>query len=1273
MPLWGSHFGFWTRNAAPRFAGGARRLLATGFLALLTALPARAFDYSFYRFSLEDGLSNTIVYAMHQDRRGFMWFGTQDGLNRYDGYRFKVFRNDPDDPRSIADNYVYSIVEDSRGRFWVGTNGGGVNRYDRAANVFIRHQHDPDDPYSLSHNAIGAIVEDGDGLLWIATLGGGLNRLDPETGRFTAYRHDPNDPASLSDDMVWSLCLDRDGDLWVGTVRGGLNRFDPATGAFQRYAHSGPDPGSLTGSDLWFIRQDRDGQLWTSSSQGGLHRFDPDTGRFTRNALGLGVDEIRAMVIDRDGQFWLGAAQDGLILRRADGEIARFLNDPADKLSLSYNKIQSVYEDREGNIWLGLYGGGLNRINPASAQFTHYKTRSASGSLTDNDVHGIAETPSGGLWIAAKNGLNWLSADQRGRSGRDATFTRLRHDPENPNSLAENETTAVALGRGNAVWVGLEGKGLNRIEWNEADPGQYRVTRFVHDPEDSHSLSNNGVNALLRDSRGRMWIGAMLGLNRYEPALRTESGRTREGFLRFFRDAARPDSLSDNRVTCLAEDRAGRLYVGGRSGGLNCLEPDQAEDPTTARFTRYRADPDDPHSLTSDVVWAVYEDSRGVLWVGGAGGLNRGDRVDGGKLRFTAYRERDGLPNDTVYGILEDRRGRLWLSGNHGLNRFDPLDETFRNYDVHDGLQSNEFTRGSYAAGEDGRLYFGGVNGVSAFYPDRIARAAAAPQAVIVDFTLFHESMGPRGPTHPDSPLARSVEESDAVTLDHTQYFFTFEFAALQYADPEHIRYAYRLDNLDPDWIYTDADKRFAPYANLSPGDYRFRVKAANRNGAWSEREAVIAVRVLPPPWRTWQAYSLYALLLAAAIVLYLRRQHHKLARERAVVDQLREADRVKDRFIANLSHELRTPLNGIIGLAESLRREEAARIQPRGREDLTLIARSGRRLTHLVNNLLDFAKAEKNALRLRTETVDLHRLTEQVFDLCRADADEKGLTLRNAVPVRTAQVRGDRQHLRQTLYNLVDNGVKFTDSGSVSVFVERDGGRLAVGVADTGPGVAEDRRAQIFESFEQGDSSAVRLHSGAGLGLSVARDLAALHGGALSLAANPGGGSVFRFSAPAAEAAPPETDSPPTAEAKSTSAAPTDAAKTASDKPHVQIVDDDRINRRVVRRFLERANFRLTEAENGPQALRQLQQDPSIDVVLLDVMMPRMSGYEVCRELRKTFANRKLPVIFITAKTGAEDESEGYAAGGNDFLTKPLDRAVLLDRVYEQLANARH
>jgi len=1241
--------------------------------ALVAAATARA-DLSFYQHSLEDGLSHTVVYAIMQDSQGFLWFGTQDGLNRFDGYAFKVFRNDPDDPRSISNNYIYSILEDSRGRLWIGTNGGGLNRYDRANDAFIRYGHEPGDPNSLSHNAVGGIVEDPDGTLWIGTLGGGLNHFDPETGRFTAYRHDPDNPTSLSDDMVWSLCLDSQGRLWTGTVRGGLNRFDRETGAARRYPHSLEDPASLTGSDLWFIREDGAGRLWIGGSQGGLHRFDPETGRFTRHALGTGIAEFRGMTIDRHGNFWLASGQDGLVLRRPNGEIVRFRHDPLDKLSLSHDKTQTIYEDREGNIWLGLYGGGLNRISPDGVRFTHYKARSTPGGLSDNEVYAIAEAPDGGLWIATANGLNWLSPDQRERSGANARFVSLHHDPDNPNSLSQDAISAVLASREGAVWVGLESGGLNRLEWDSANPERGRVRRFLQNPSDPYSLSNNGVNTLFQDSRGRLWVGAVLGLNLYQPRLKTEDGRTREGFLRFFADPAKPGSLSDNRITCLEEDAAGRIYVGARSGGLNCLEPDQTDDPAQWRFVSYRADQDDPQSLSSDVVWTVHEDRRGLLWVGGSAGLNRGSRDADGRLRFRVYRERDGLPNDSVYGILEDGRGRLWLSANDGLSCFDPQTEKFENYDVYDGLQANEFIRGAFASGADGRLYFGGVNGVSAFYPDQIARQLSPPKPVIVDFTLFHESVRPRGPANPKSPLPQSIEQANAITLDHTQYFFAFEFAALNFANPEHIRYAYRLEGLDADWIHTNADKRFAPYANLPPGDYRFRVKAANRNGSWSEREASIAVRVLPPPWRTWWAYSLYALAVAAALALYLSRQNRKLARERAIVARFREADRVKDRFIANLSHELRTPLNGIIGLADSLRSEAAGRLGTRGGEDLAMISRSGRRLTHLVNNLLDYAKAKKETLRLSLETVDLRRVAEEAFELCRNDAREKKLTLSRQIPDEAAWVRADRQHLRQILYNLVDNGVKFTEAGGVTLTAERRGDNVRVRVADTGAGIAESRRAQIFESFEQGDGSAVRLHSGAGLGLTVAQQLATLHGGALTLESEPGKGSVFLFSLSAATrpAEGAEFDAASSKRATSAALDPTHAqpeGRVNGEAAHIQIVDDDRINRRVVRRFLEKAHFRLTEAEDGPQALDQIRKDPSIDLVLLDIMMPRMSGYDVCRELRKRFAPRELPIIFITAKTGAEDESEGYAAGGNDYLTKPVDRAVLLERVQAQLA----
>ncbi len=838
---------------------GWRRLTArlVGLLALAGAgaapLTAQVKNIRFERLTGEDGLSQNDVYDIYQDRRGFMWFATQDGLNRWDGYSFTAFRHDPLTPGTLSDSFVYTVLEDRRGTLWAGTVGGGLNRYDPQSGTFTALRHDPSNPNSLSNDRIRVLLEDREGLIWIATDGGGLNRFDPASGDFTRFTHNPAEADSLSHDKIIALYQDRSGSLWVGTDGGGLDRFDASTQSFEHFLQDAERPGRLPASRVRAIFEDQAGLLWLGTYEDGLYRLDPARESFKRfghrpqDPSSLSSNRVRAIFQDDQGTLWVGT-DDGLNEWRGEGAgFAIYRNDPGRATSLSENRILSIFQDRGGVLWIGTQGGGTSRWNPHAGFFSAYQANPAEpGGLSSNVVAAFAEDVDGALLVGTYGGgLNRLDRERR-------TFTHFREDAQDPGSLSDDRVMSLLVDGQGTVWAGTLAGGLNKLVLGAAGFEHYR-----HDPADPNSLSSDGVTTLLEGSDGFLWIGTFQGgLNRFD--------REAEKFVHYRHDPDNPTSLAGDLVTALWESTSGDLWVGTESGGLSRLDRDSGS------FTHYGHVPGKMVSLSSNTIYTIREDREGVMWIGTQRGLNRWDPGPRAAHQgiFKRYTEREGLPNNAVFGIVEDDLGYLWLSTNNGLSRFDPRTEIFKNFDTAHGLQSNEFNSGAYLRHSSGELYFGGNRGFNFFRPEQIGNNTHVPPVVLTSFLKLNR------PVELD-PLAAD----QPIELHYRDYVVTFEFAALDYTAPESNLYAYKLEGFDPDWIEV-AGVRRATYTNLDPGNYVFRVRGGNNDGVWNEDGLAVNIRVIPPPWKTWWAYTLYSLAVVLALIAYTRAQQQKLERE---------------------------------------------------------------------------------------------------------------------------------------------------------------------------------------------------------------------------------------------------------------------------------------------------------------------------------------------------------------------------------------------------------
>ena len=779
----------------------------------------------FEHISVDDGLSQSSVYSIIQDNIGFMWFGTQDGLNKFDGYDFTVYNSFPESPNGFSNYFIRALYQDKDNCIWIGTDGGGLNKLDPNTDQITVYQNDPKNSHSLTSNYIWAIYQDSHGKLWIGTDDGGLNLFDPTTEQFSHYKYDPDNPYSISSNSIRVFYEDGEGALWIGTDNGGLNQLNYSTGQFRRYQADRSNPYSLSNDSIWAIYEDKDGMFWIGTDGGGLDRFDPETERFFHyqynpsNPHGISNNSVRAILEDNSGMLWIGTNGGGINrLDPTTGKFIQYRNDLNDPYSLSSDWVVSLYKDQSGALWIGTNGGGINFFNFTTQNFITYRNEpGGSNSLKNSFVWAIHEDHTGILWFGT-NGDGLSGYDQN-----KGEWYYYNSSLGNPVSLSGNTIRSIHEDQGGILWIGTSNGILDRLDRSAESITHYR-------------LGNTPILSIFEDSDGILWIGTFGdGLFKYDDFS--------DHFLSY-----NLGSDSFNFIWSMCEGKDNILWIGSEGEGLVKL------DRSTEKSVYYQYDTESLKNLSSNFILSVYEDQLGILWVGTfGGGLNRFDRKN---EIFTSYTEKDGLPNDVIYGILEDNEHNLWLSTNNGISKFNPQTESFSNYDVKDGLQSNEFNAGAYYKSGSGEMFFGGIHGVSAFFPSLIKSNSYRAPIVLTSLTQGGKSV----------ELDQDVAALKEITFRWPNNFFEFEFVALSYIRPEKNQYAYILEGLDKDWNEMGTN-RFGKYTDLPGGTYTLRLKGSNNNAIWNEDGIAVKVTVIPLFWETKWFLSLAAFIVVGIIV----------------------------------------------------------------------------------------------------------------------------------------------------------------------------------------------------------------------------------------------------------------------------------------------------------------------------------------------------------------------------------------------------------------------
>jgi len=1067
--------------------GCLRVLVALAWLAGLGPAGAQHNEVRFDHFSVEQGIGHKNAYCLMQDRQGYVWIGTKNGLSYYNGYTFESFRHDPEDPRTLSSNHVQALYEDRDGFIWVGTADGGLNRLDRNTGACTVYKYDPRNPNGIGSNNVCAIHQDEHGNLWVGTFGGGLSKLNPGTGQFKTYYRTEGLPQGLSSNNVISMYEDRAGALWLGTYGGGLCKLLPGEETFTVYGHDPQSPGSIAGNDVYAVHEDRNGFIWAGTNGTGLCRLNVSTGLFKTFRAGSGKpgslpnDYVHAIEEDQLGYLWVGTVKEGG-LHRFDPATETFQAYTHDRLSLSSlsnNNINAILADRAGTVWVATEGGGVDKFEAQSQVFRQFiSNRGDRSTFQAGSVTALLEDGAGTTWIGTTEGLYAYDDD----TGAYASYDKLPGD-----GLLNLSSTVNALCEDNAgrIWVGTADNGLLVYDKKARTFRRFAIDSFAKD-----GLTSDGIEAIHKDRRGILWIGTYDGgLCRLDPQT--------EVFTSFWHDPNNPRSIASNALKVIFEDAAGSLWIGTKEAGLSRF------DPGTQTFTNYRKDAKES-GLTSNSITALAE-TDGALWVGTFdGGICR---LDAGKKTFTPITTLDGLPEDNICGMVKDHKGNLWISTvSKGLVRYSPKTKRMKKFTVAEGLYSNEFQQSAYFRSKGGALFFGGANYFVAFDPAKITDREYAAPVYITGFTLMGEKQ----------PLTGSE-----LVLNHDQNFLEFEFAMLSFLDPARNQYAYILEGVDKNWNYIGT-RRTASYTNLDPSQYVFRVKAADKNGIWNDKGVSVRIVIRPAWYSTWWARTLFAVLFIGSGVAYYKHRIRSVEKQKEVLEaqvmertaqllqknqeieaindalesrveqrtlELKQANeslvstnQELDMFIYRASHDIKGPVATLAGLCKVAALDVT---EPKALEYINLLDRTCEKANQTLVRILGIYEIRN--LEAEPQPVSLNGLIREIAGTAKAAPGYEKVKL-HLEGTATVTLLADPVLVRTLLVNLIDNAFRFSkrkDNSYVSVrLAQGPGGEVCIQVRDNGMGILPDLRSKLFTMFFRGTVNA----SGTGLGLYIAK-----------------------------------------------------------------------------------------------------------------------------------------------------------------------------------------
>jgi len=1181
---------------------------------------------SFNHLDVNNGLSNNSVLSINQDATGFIWLGTKYGLNRFDGRTFKVFKNDPGIKNSLSSNdFIKNLVLANNKKMWV-VSTNSLDLYHSEDNSF--------ETFLPLNEGLLKILQDSKGNLWI----GSITKL-----KFKAANSKKVIPIEIAKAnlQVSALYEDNQHHIWVGTSSGLFELYFSNKKLVTKRHYSSEFKGNENADQISCIIQDQKLNYWIGTRKSGIYFFRKNSSQpvhFEKNSSdknSLVNNNVRKILLHKNGSLWIGT-QDGLsILNPNTYQFTNYQHDPTNPKSLSQNSIYDIFQDKNGSVWLGTYFGGVNVVYSVNTPFTIYQNNINKNSISSNIISSIVEDSNHNLWIGTEaGGLNYFNRNTQ-------QFSNYKNNIANKNSLSSNLVKAIAIDKNQNVWIGTGLGGVSLF-----NPKTSTFTVFKRNVNNSNSIASDNINCLIVNKQNKLFIGTEIGINIYD------IDQQKFSFI-----STNAKKFLDKSITALFEDKKGTIWIGSPLG-IHVYQGSKLQ------YKNFK------DSLSNPLKYGIncfHQDSHGNMWAGtyhnGLALLNLKDNS------FKILNTSNNLPSDNILSITEDKDGNLWIGTDNGLVKYNRHLNTFRSFNLLDGLPDNQLNTNSVLKDSQGRMYFGTYNGLISFIPQNIEKNNAPPEVVFSNLKLFNKTVE----INDESELLKQdINFSSTLTFEHDQNNFTIEFSALNFIKANKNKYAYRLDGFDKNWNYTDNPS--ATYTNLKAGDYEFLVKAANNDGVWNENVKKIEIVILPPLWETWWAYLMYfatAFTITYYIIKFFKARA-KLKQE-LYFENLRAEHQQKDYqmkldFFTNISHEIRTPLTLILGPIEKL--EQLTTENSQANKYALSIKNNTERLYRLVNELLDFRKADSGNLRLYFFEEDIVSALKEVFNHFQTLAEAKNIqyTFKSSDP--QILVYFDKDQIEKVFFNLLSNAFKFTQNGGkISLEILLKNQQVEITVTDNGKGIAIDNIDDIFKNFYQAGQNI-----GSGIGLALSKSLIELHKGEIAVASTPEtegktGKTIFTVLLQLGKNHLNEIDITPISNIDNnfyeeindyTAEEFIDEpiVETKEKKAHILIVEDNDEVREFIKQSLE-GQYHVLESENGLEGWKNAVQTLP-DLIISDVMMPVMDGLELCKKLKTDLRTSHIPVIMLTAKSAPIHQIHGLQHGADAYITKPFSDQIL-------------
>ena len=1209
----------------------------------------------FKNFSLKEGLSQSSVLCILQDKKGFLWFGTRDGLNKYDGNEFKIFRRNSQDSKSLSSNFIKTLYEDSKGNLWVGTIDG-LNKFNLKTNSFERYVIDTKKK-GFDHFEIWSIVEDENEYLWLGTSLG-IKKIDTKKDVFVEAVYNESDK-NIFNAPTRSLLMTSNNELWVKTTKH-IGLYSLKTKAIKYYPYPGNYLAEQHKNNVSVLYQDKEKNIWLGFKNG-LALFNKDIDSFEFFSLKTQKkeaikDDVRSICEDYQGNLWVGTYNGLYVLNQKKDSISHLIHDQNNPNSLCQNSIYKIYQDIKGDIWIGTYAGGISYYDRSYDIFKHFYSGANNTKLNYKVVSSIIEDENNNLWIGTEGGgINVYNKET-------GIFKYYTNNPNNSNSLSANNVKAMIKDHADNLWIGTHDEGLNFLNPKKRP---FKFKKYKNDSDNNNGLSNNRIISLFEDYENNIWIGTSGG------GLNVLNNKTNT--ITRIEDTL---GIAGNIIYKIAKtSNKNELLVGG-SNGLAKINI------KTKQLSKIDYLKENDLQVSVGVL-SIYEDNNKNLWIGTDGEGLYYYKTTSKTIKFDTTK---GLPNDVIYGIVPDNNKHIWLSTNYGLSRIHIESFQIKNFNDSDGLQSNEFNYGAYLKNKKGELLFGGANGFNIFNPNEIIENSFVPPVSITSFKVNNK------------PYLNITDTTDLITLKHDQNVFNFEFVALSYSQPNKNQYAYKLEGFDEAWNFI-GNKKSATYTNLDHGDYIFKVKASNNDELWNEKGAEIKIAILPALWQTWWAYLIYLISLIGVFMIIRKysliriKERNELKQERFEKERIEEVNKLKLELFTNISHDFRTPLTLILGPLERLLKTENNKDSFIDKQH-RIMYRNASTLMELINQLLDFRKSESGKLLLSASKSNIVPFVNDIKLAFDELAKAKNIDFSLASTSDDIEVWFDQTKLKKIIINLLSNAFKFTSNGGIIVLdisvakkskKKKTDSYVKLRVTDNGRGIPKVNKKFIFDRFYQ-----LGERSGTGIGLSLAKNLIELHKGTIKVNSSENSGTSFAVKLPLGNAHLRREQKVENIELVQDNnmfnlekAAYVGKGVIAQqeqtqdqDKPidkslaSILIVEDNLEVRTFVKSiFLNKYN--IFDAENGEKAI-EIARANDIDLIISDVMMPIMDGLEMCNEIKTNIKTSHIPVILLTAKTSQEVQKSGYQIGADAYITKPFDVNILEVRVINLLKSRK-